>query len=78
MIKKERSSKSKDPRILTDLDFIVSTRHQNSLINLMKSAHGEVKLKSAAKVLGLTEEEFLSIQEEAISKLQEEFPASAR
>ncbi len=77
-MKKEKAPKIVDPRTRDDPDFVNSPRHLNSLKKLVDSSNGEIKPKAAAKALGLSEEEFEAVREEAIARLQEELPASAR
>jgi len=77
-MKEKKPPKIVDARTRDDPDFIIAPRHLNSLKRLMDSGNGEIKIRTAAKALGLTEEEFEAAREEAILKLQEELPSSAR
>lgn len=77
-MKKEKTPKIVDPRTRDDPDYVNSPRHLNSLKKLLETSNGEIKPKAAAKALGLSEEEFEMVRAEAILRLQEELPASAR
>ena len=61
----------KDERLLTDPDFILAPKFENSLVKMLDRYPTGVSDAVAAKALGISEQELSAIRQTALSKLRE-------